>query len=161
MTDSNTEERLTVVEKDVLIINKDMEMVNKINDKFEASLSKISDATQSVSQLLAVHDNAIHAFSKVHDDLYREIEQNKTASADDRKALMEEIEKSNKTTQEVLVAKIDKLDDDISEKIGEIADNLSDHDKRIRGLERITFIGLGLAMLVGIIVDKIPFDKIF
>lgn len=153
--------RLAYVEKQIIHLEKDNEVAGKLNDKFDASIIKMTEVNSSIQQLLAIHDNAIHRHQEVHQDLYETLSDQRKEVAADRKLITGEIEKSGEVIKIAISNQISKLDDDMSEKMEEIACSLTDHDRRIRGLERITFIGLGLAMLIGLLVDKLPFDKIF
>lgn len=154
---STVDERLSYVERQIVSMDKDIDGASKLSAKFDQSLDKMSEAVSSIQQLLAVHDSTIRRHHETDLDIYRAMGEAKKDNIENKRVIMTEIEKSHKLIGE----KIDKLDDDISDKLGEIATTMSDHDRRIRGLERITFIGLGLAMLIGLLVDKIPFDKIF
>lgn len=153
---STVDERLSYIERQIVSMDKDIDGASKLSAKFDQSLDKMSDAVSSIKELLAVHDSQIRRQHETGLDIYQAIDNVKAENNESKKAITTEIEKSHR----IVAEKIDKLDDDISDKLGEIATTMGDHDRRIRGLERITFIGLGLAMLIGLLVDKIPFDNI-
>lgn len=156
MTTGNVDTRLSYVERQIISLEKDGAAAARLADKFDQTLDKMTETTATIQQLLAVHDDRIRRQYETDLDIYRVLNEHKRDTMEARKETLEVIEKANNT----VVQKIEKLDGDISSRFVETGNALIDHDKRIRGLERITFIGLGLAMIIGIIIDKIPFDKI-
>lgn len=155
MSEDNT--RLAHIERQIIGLEKDGEASSRLQDRFEMSLQKMSETTNAIRELLAVHDAQIRRQHETGMDIYRTIDDNKRDNVEQHKDILHQIEKSHGD----VISKIEKLDENFSGKLAEMGQNLTDHDKRIRALERITFIGLGLAMLAGIIVDKIPWGAVF
>lgn len=149
--------RLAHIEKQIVGLEKDVDVAAKVADRFEVSLEKMSEVTTSIRELLAVHDSQIRRQHETDMELYRTVDEHKKDNLNQHKDIIDLIDKGMKAVAE----KIEKAEEDISEKIDGCVGVSADHDRRIRGLERITFIGLGLAMLGGIIVDKVPWDKLF
>lgn len=149
--------RLAHVEKQIIGLEKDVDVAGKVADRFELSLEKMTEVTNSIRQLLAVHDSQIRRQHEADLDLHRVLDNNKKDNLEQHKTIVDLIDRTIKSVCD----KIEKMDDDWAEKLENVITTQTDHDRRIRGLERITFIGLGLAMLGGIIVNNVPWDKIF
>lgn len=149
--------RLAHIEKQIIGLEKDAGVVSKIADRLEISLEKMSEVTNSIRQLLAVHDSQIRRQHEVDIEMYRTVDDNKKDNLTQHKDIIELIDKGMKS----LADQIKRAEDDLHEKIEVCTTVTSEHDRRIRGLERITFIGLGLAMLAGILVNNIPWDNFF
>jgi len=151
------ENRLSHIEKQIIGLEKDADVAAKVADRFELSLEKMTEVTNSIRQLLAVHDSQIRRGADADMEIHRIIDENKRDNLSQHKDIVELIDKGVAS----VCARIEKLDEDFAEKLDGCVATSADHDRRIRGLERITFIGLGLAMLGGIIIDKVPWDKLF
>lgn len=149
--------RLAHIEKQIVGLEKDVDGASKIADRFEISLEKMTEVSNSIRQLLAVHDSQIRRQHETDLELYKLVDDNKKENLLQHKDIIDLIDKGFKAASE----KIEKLDEVVAEKIESCSTVSVEHDRRIRGLERITFIGLGLAMLAGLLIDKIPWDKLF
>jgi hypothetical protein len=157
MPPASSDNRLAHIEKQIIGLEKDVGLASRLTEKFEITLEKMTEVSNSIRQLLAVHDSEIRAHHETDLDLYATIESSKKELLDQHKELVELIDKGMKAATEQIKA----LDTAVEARFIATASISTEHDRRIRGLERITFIGLGLAMLGGLIIDKIPWDKLF
>lgn len=149
--------RLAHIEKQIVGLEKDVGLASRLTEKFEVTLEKMTEVSNSIRQLLAVHSSEIRSHHETDLDLYQTIESNKREYLTQHRDLVELIDKGIKAANEQIKA----LDHAVEAKFIITSATTNEHDRRIRGLERITFIGLGLAMLGGIILDKVPWDKLF
>lgn len=149
--------RLAHIEKQIISLEKDIDLSTRLSNKFEITLEKMTEVSNSIRQLLAVHDSEIRAHHETDLDLYQTIESHKREYLNQHRDIIDLIDKGIKSASDQIKA----LDSAVEAKFIANANVSTEHDRRIRGLERITFIGLGLAMLGGLLIDKIPWDKLF
>lgn len=148
--------RLAHIEKQIASLEKDVSIASRLADKVEITLEKMTEVTNSIRQLLAVHDSEIRAHHETDLDLYQTIEARRKDDLIRHKDVIELIDKGIRSVHDQVRA----LEYSNDAKFANCSTIAGEHDRRIRGLERITFIGLGLAMLAGIIADKIPWDNL-
>lgn len=153
----DTELRISHIEKQIIGLEKDADGMRRVTDKLDQTLDVMRDTTASIREMLAVHDSKIRSQHETSLDIYRALDEIRSDSQNRFKEVSEEITKCCGQVS----SKLEEVEGDLLEKLGKVDEQVKDQDRRIRGLERITFIGLGIAMLIGWLADKIPFDRIF
>jgi hypothetical protein len=164
-----TENRLTDIEKQVIGLEKDTVSAQKLNSKFDQALDKLTEITLSIKEMLMVHDGQLKRHDNELNEIYKILENTKRETHLQHRDMMAEIIRSNDSISnkigkletdinESIKQKLKKVEDDTEKSLQRTSDLAPYHDKRIRWLERLMFIGLGVVTLVAIIIDKIPIE---
>jgi type VII secretion protein EssA len=106
-------------ERDIAIIQKENEMQTRVFIKFEATVEKLQDLTESMHRLITIHDERITVQAKDIDDIRHEMDKE-----------MRELEAR-------LVSKLTESEDRILNRIDElqqtVKDNTSSNDEKKHG----------------------------
>lgn len=132
----------------------EVEVLKSVVKKLDSSLDKITEVSNSIARLLAVHDERLSSLEKVNDKREDEIKDlhsritTQTREIFDKLELMEaRIEKRISESSSVTSAQHLKINDDMKTEIKLISD-------RIQILESWRWYVLGAAAIVGWILSK-------
>ena len=128
----------------------DLQVLKVVVSKLDETLDKISESTNAIGKLLAVHVDKIQHLEKDQDDTNREIREMYT--------------KLDKTTKEIL-DKMDSLEKDIDNHIDEVSkqsthqhealsEKVDKLDDRLKELEKFRWYVAGGIALLGFILSK-------
>ena len=128
----------------------DLQVLKVVVSKLDETLDKISESTNAIGKLLAVHVDKIQHLEKDQDDTNREIKEMYT--------------KLDKTTKEIL-DKMDDLEHDIDHHIDEVSRQSTEQhfdlskkvdglDARLKELEKFRWYVAGGIALLGFIITK-------
>ena len=128
----------------------DLQVLKVVVSKLDETLDKISESTNAIGKLLAVHVDKIQHLEKDQDDINKEIREMYT--------------KLDKTTKEIL-DKMDDLEQDIDHHIDEVSRQSTEQhndlskkvdglDARLKELEKFRWYVAGGIALLGFIITK-------
>lgn len=146
----------------VLKLQSDMSQINVLVDRLDVTISKLTEVSTSVSQLLAVQGNRLDQQEKSSNQISYLLEKRKDEMVESYEILHKRIT----TTEREHKAEIEKLEVKILDEIKAIREENKDMhaalNKKIVELEKWMWVVTGGAAVVGFLLSKvIDFDKIF
>jgi chromosome segregation ATPase len=151
---SDEQQRLTVIETEV-------SQLNSVVDRIDITLTKLTDLSTTVSQILAVQGNRLEVQEKAGEKLEKIIETRRLETESAIKELKENIADIETDLQEDLnkhqtkiIAKIEELRKEGNKQHTEISD-------RMTRIEKWMWVFVGGAAVIGFILDKTSFLGLF
>jgi hypothetical protein len=146
----------------VLQLKNDMSQINVLVDRLDITISKLTEVSSSVSQLLAVQGNRLDQQEKSSNQISYLLEKRKDEMTENFEILHRRINSSEKDAK----ADIEKHEEKILDEIKAIREeNKTMHaalNKKIVELEKWMWVVTGGAAVVGFLLSKvIDFEKIF
>lgn len=140
--------------KVVRLMDAQIKVLESVVERIDTSIEKLTEVSNSIGKLLAVHDERINQLEKIH-----------TRQEDDIKDIYSKIG----VTSKEICKKLDEVEDSLEAKMKEhsiTSENLHKElktdldtklktiDDRIGILERWRWIVIGAAAIIGFIIDK-------
>jgi len=147
--------------EDMSHLRKDMAVVGALVDRLDTTIDKLTDISNSVSSLLAVHETKLTAQEIISKQLSDLVEARRVETDDKVQLLHERISSGERE----LKASIDEQYDELMKEIKEMrAESTTQHttlSDRITAMEKWMWTVVGGAIVVGGIIAFIPWDKFF
>lgn len=146
----------------VLKLQSDMSQINVLVDRLDVTISKLTEVSTSVSQLLAVQGNRLDQQEKSSNQISYLLEKRKDEMIESYEILHKRITNTEREHK----AEVEKLETKILDEIKAIREENKDMhaalNKKIVELEKWMWVVTGGAAVVGFLLSKvIDFDKIF
>lgn len=140
---------------ELTLMDAQVKVLESVVERIDTSIEKLTEVSNSISRLLAVHDERINNLEKVH---------NRTE--DDIRDIYSKITLTSKE----ICSKLDEMEDSLESKLKQHSDNseklhkelksdldgkLNTLDTRVGVLERWRWLILGGATVLGYLADKI------
>ena len=133
----------------------ELEVLKTVVTKLDSSLEKISEVSNSIGRLLAVHDERLNSLEKTSDRRNDEIKDLHSRITTQQREIMDKLEDMEKRLEERMTAqgKASKAQhDEIKEEIQEDVKRLDD---RIGTLEKWKWYIIGAGAAVGYLVSNV------
>lgn len=146
----------------VLKLQSDMSQINVLVDRLDVTISKLTEVSTSVSQLLAVQGNRLDQQEKSSNQISYLLEKRKDEMVESYEILHKRITNTEREHK----AEVEKLETKILDEIKAIREENKDMhaalNKKIVELEKWMWVVTGGAAVVGFLLSKvIDLDKIF
>lgn len=146
----------------VLKLQSDMSQINVLVDRLDVTISKLTEVSTSVSQLLAVQGNRLDQQEKSSNQISYLLEKRKDEMVESYEILHKRITNTEREHK----AEVEKLETKILDEIKAIREENKEMyaalNKKIVELEKWMWVVTGGAAVVGFLLSKvIDFDKIF
>ncbi len=149
------------VADDVSSLKQDMAKVGLLVDRLDITIDKLTEVSTNISQLLAVHETKITTQEVLIKQTMDLMEKRRQETEDKFQTIHGRISSGEKE----LADKIDQQYDDIIEELKEMRkESTSQHNtlsSRITVLEKLVWVAVGAAAILGALVSHIDFTKIF
>jgi hypothetical protein len=146
---------------DVSYLQQDMAKVGTLVDRLDTTLEKLTDISTSVSNLLAVHEAKLTSQEILAKNTLHLVESRRVENESKIQLLHDRISSGEKE----LSVKIDAQYDEIMKEIKEMRhESTKQHETlsgRINTMEKLIWIVLGGAVVLGVLIDKINFSSLF
>lgn len=146
---------------DVSYLKTDMAKVGALVDRLDTTLEKLTDISTSVSGLLAVHEAKLTSQEILTKNTLELVETRRVENESKIQLLHERISSGEKELSE----KIDEQYDEIMKEIKEMRqESTKQHETlsgRITTMEKLIWLAIGGAAVMGVLIDKINFSSIF
>ena len=146
---------LNDVVTNVAMLQRDVAQFNKLVDRIDTTIQKLTEVSSNVSKLLAVQDNRIMSQEKLTSQFERMFEKRKEETDDNVKQINDKIDtvestlyKEVETNHDKVILKLESLSQEIKNQ------NTSTND-RISKIEKWMWTGAGILMVITILVDKV------
>jgi hypothetical protein len=146
---------------DVSHLRKDMAVVGALVDRLDTTIDKLTDISNSVSSLLAVHETKLTAQEIISKQLSDLVEARRVETDDKVKLLHERISSGERELKQSIDKQYDELMTEIKEMRAESATQHTTLSERITAMEKWMWTVIGGSAIVGGIITLIPWDKFF
>ena len=146
---------------DVSYLHKDMAVVSKLVERLDTTIDKLTDISNNVSNLLAVHETKLSSQEIITKQISDLVEARRVETDDKIQILHERISSGERE----LKASIDDQYDELMKEIKEMrAESTVQHNTlsdRITTMEKWMWTVLGGSAIVGGIIALVPWSSIF
>ena len=151
-TNSEYETRLAIVEYDVI-------QMGQLFDRMDTAIEKITDISNAVNQMLAVHEAKLNTHSTKQDDIFALFEtRRKEVEVSDKEihsritTQSRELQSEMKDDTRRVMESIDQLKSMIRNGIRESAEDVNKLEDRVVQLEQRQWLVMGGAIVVGFLI---------
>lgn len=147
--------------EDVSYLRKDMAVVGALVDRLDTTIDKLTDISNSVSSLLAVHETKLTAQEIISKQLADLVEARRVETDDKIQILHERISSGEREIKEKIDDQYDELMKEFKEMRAESTVQHNTLSDRITTMEKWMWTVIGGSAIVGGLVALIPWDKFF
>lgn len=138
-----------------MIVESEVEVLKSVVNKLDSSLEKISEVSNSIGKLLAVHDERIGQLEKTSERRIDDIKEVNNKITTQTKEIVEKIDKLEKTLEREIKETTEELRGQHTEIKDNIDDRLDKLDTRINILENWRWYILGAAAAGGFVLNHL------
>ena len=147
--------------EDMSHLRKDMAVVGALVDRLDTTIDKLTDISNSVSSLLAVHETKLTAQEIISKQLSDLVEARRVETDDKVQLLHERISSGERELKASIDEQYDELMKEIKEMRAESATQHTTLSDRITAMEKWMWLVIGGSVIVGGLITLIPWDKFF
>ena len=147
--------------EDMSHLRKDMAVVGALVDRLDTTIDKLTDISNSVSSLLAVHETKLSAQEIISKQLSDLVETRRVETDDKIQILHERISSGELELKQNIDKQYDELMTEIKEMRAESAAQHTTLSDRITAMEKWMWLVIGGSVIVGGLITLIPWDKFF
>lgn len=144
---------------DVSYLRKDMAVVGSLVGRLDTTIDKLTDISNNVSNLLAVHETKLSAQEIISNQLADLVEARRVETDDKIQILHERISAGEREIKEQIDDQYDELMKEIKEMRAEAATQHNALSERITTMEKWMWLVIGGSAIVGALITLIPWDK--
>lgn len=145
--------------EDVSYLRKDMAVIGSLVDRFDATINKLTDISNNVSNLLAVHENKLSTQEVLSKQLAELVETRRVETDEKIQLLHERISSGERDIKEKIDDQYDELMTEIKEMRAESVNQHTALSTRITAMEKWQWVVIGGATVVGGLLALIPWDS--
>jgi chromosome segregation ATPase len=144
------------LETEVALVKQDVNQIGQLFSKLETALDKITDVSNNIGQILAVHEQRLQDGEKEFEMLRSDMNNAENKFDDEVKDLHSRLTSNTREIESKMSKEIDKVLDSIKDLKEHLINKNDKIEERLTALERWRWILVG-AMLVGaMIVPELP-----
>ena len=147
--------------EDVSYLRKDMAVVGALVDRLDTTIDKLTDISNSVSNLLAVHETKLTSQEIISKQLSDLVEARRVETDEKVQLLHERISSGEREIKEKIDDQYDELMREIKEMRAESATQHNTLSERITTMEKWMWTVIGGSAIVGGIIALVPWSSIF
>lgn len=100
--EQNLEVRVAVLERELM-------QISGLFDRLDATLEKLTDVSQSINQLLAVHEMKLNQHDSTHQDIYRQFDKRSETSSSQHEAINNSIKNLKQEIDGMKISNVKKF----------------------------------------------------
>jgi septation ring formation regulator EzrA len=147
--------------EDMSHLRKDMAVVGALVDRLDTTIDKLTDISNSVSSLLAVHETKLTSQEIISKQLSDLVEARRMETDDKIQILHERISSGEREIKESIDDQYDELMKEIKEMRAESVTQHNALSERITTMEKWMWTVVGGSIIIAGIIGLIPWDKFF
>ena len=147
--------------EDMSYLRKDMAVVGALVDRLDTTIDKLTDISNSISSLLAVHETKLTSQEIISKQLADLVEARRVETDDKIQILHERISSGERELKESIDDQYDELMKEIKEMRAESTVQHNTLSDRITTMEKWMWTVIGGSAIVGGLITLIPWDKFF
>ncbi len=152
---------VNMLAEDMSYLRKDMAVVGALVDRLDTTIDKLTDISNSVSSLLAVHETKLTSQEIISKQLADLVEARRVETDDKIQILHERISSGERELKESIDNQYDDLMKEIKEMRAESTVQHNTLSNRITTMEKWMWTVIGGSAIVGGLITLIPWDKFF
>ena len=152
---------LNDVVTNVAMLQRDVAQFNKLVDRIDTTIQKLTEVSSNVSKLLAVQDNRIMSQEKLTSQFERMFEKRKEETDDNVKQINDKIDTVESTLYKEVETNHDKVILKLESLSQEIKNQNNSTNERISKIEKWMWTGAGILIVITILVDKVNLSGLF
>ena len=157
------------LEARVVGLEHDVEKIGQLFDRMDVAIERITDISNCVNKMLAVHEQKLHQNSEDTEDLFHLVEKRRIEDNDNNKELHSRITTNSREMQKEMnshvlniMHAIEEVKDLMLDKEREVLKETRELEERITTLEKRQWFYIGAATVVGFIAGNMEFfSKLF
>jgi chromosome segregation ATPase len=138
----------------------EIEVLKSVVNKLDSSLEKISEVSNSIGKLLAVHDERLNSLEKVSDKKDREIDELHSRITTQTREIMDKLETMGAKIDDRMKSAAEQSTAQHNDIKKEIQNDIKQIENRLTSLEQWKWYVLGGAAVIGYILHTV-IPKIF
>jgi hypothetical protein len=146
---------------DVSYLHKDMAVVSKLVERLDTTIDKLTDISNNVSNLLAVHETKLSSQEIITKQISELVEARRVETDDKIQILHERISSGERELKSSIDDQYDELMKEIKEMRAESTVQHNTLSDRITTMEKWMWTVLGGSAIVGGIIALVPWSSIF
>ena len=147
--------------EDMSYLRKDMAVVGALVDRLDTTIDKLTDISNSVSSLLAVHETKLTSQEIISKQLADLVEARRVETDDKIQILHERISSGERELKTSIDDQYDELMKEIKAMRAESTVQHNTLSDRITTMEKWMWTVIGGSAIVGGLITHIPWDKFF
>lgn len=147
--------------EDMSYLRKDMAVVGALVDRLDTTIDKLTDISNNVSNLLAVHETKLSSQEIITKQISDLVEARRVETDDKIQILHERISSGEREIKEKIDEQYDELMKEIKEMRAESATQHNTLSERITTMEKWMWTVIGGSAIVGGIIALVPWSTIF
>lgn len=157
------------LESRVVVLEHDVKQMGQLFDRMDVAIEKITDISNCVNKMLAVHEQKLHQNSEDTEDLFHLVEKRRMETEENNKELHSRITTNGREMQKEMnehvlriMHAIEELKDLMVDKEREVLRETKELEDRITSLEKKQWFYIGAATVIGFIAGNMEFfGKLF
>jgi len=144
------------LETQVALVKQDVSQIGQLFSKLETALDKITDVSNNISQILAVHEQRLHEGEKEFETLRSDMNTAEDKFDHEVKDLHSRLTSNTREIENKMSKEIDKVLDSIKDLKEHLIDKNDKIENRLVALERWRWILVGAMIVFSMIVPELP-----
>ena len=149
------------LETQVALVKQDVSQIGQLFSKLETALDKITDVSNNISQILAVHEQRLHEGEKEFETLRSDMNTAEDKFDNEVKDLHSRLTSNTREIENKMSKEIDKVLDSIKDLKEHLIDKNDKIENRLVALERWRWILVGAMIVFSMIVPELPSLSVF
>ena len=138
-----------------MAIESELEVLKSVVNKLDSSLEKISEVSNSIGRLLAVHDERIGQLEKTSEKRIDDIKELHSRITTQTREIVDKIDDLEKTLDSKIKTNIDEMKNQYKDIVNNMDDDFSKMSSRVELLERWRWYVLGGAITIGYLIGNL------
>jgi chromosome segregation ATPase len=143
----------TTIETRVAVIERELSQITGLFDRLDTTIDKLSDVSNSIKQLLAVHETKLSQHEQTHRDVYDELERRRADTTAQHAAIQGQMT----TMQQNFKKEIEDVEKKITTQITELSDKQTKMfegiSSRTKVIENWRWVIIGAGMVLFYIIQ--------
>ena len=140
------------VETEIALVKNELSQMANLFLKLETALDKISEVSNNIGQMLAVHDQRINSAEDYADELKESIEMHRKEHQADIKELHSRLTSATRDLKNEMSQDVNKVLEEITALRKDLVERMNQQDERITSLEKWRWLLVGGIVLAGAFV---------
>jgi chromosome segregation ATPase len=150
------------IDTELAVVKNEIGQMGQLFAKLEIALDKITDVSNNIGQILAVHERRLEDGEQHFEDLKREMEHAEEKFDDEIKDLHSRLTTNSREIETKMTNEIDKVLDAIKDLKSHMVDKHNQIEVRLAALERWRWILLGAFAVGGALLGNgVEFSSLF
>lgn len=147
--------------EDISYLKQDMAKVGLLVDRLDVTIDKLTEVSTNISQLLAVHETKITSQEVLIKQTTDLMEKRRQETEDKLQLIHGRISSGEKELESKIDSQYDEIMKELKDMRKESSEQHSTLSSRITLLEKLVWIAVGAAAILGALISHVDFSAIF